>query len=211
VIAKVPFFGLPSTKVSLPESHLADILILFFVQPPVADLHLVADESWERLQEITQQLAFILGDVSRYRKLLHCRGEQAQALLDFLQMASLLAHRFVVQFPYATHTIQASDNPALDAHLRRSLVVAMQRLSAKTSLYPKVFDFKGISLVEDNPVFAGGFADIYKGRLGDRFVCLKMIRVFESSQVDYVVKVRFFLCQLQWRPERRIFSNSHVK
>lgn len=43
--------------------------------------------------------------------------------------------------------------------------------------------------VGDQPLAAGGFADIHKGLIKDKSVCLKVIRLYQVSQVDYVLKV----------------------
>jgi hypothetical protein len=86
---------------------------------------------------------------------------------------------------------QLLDNPKLDSYLRRKLVITLRRLSERTHLYPKCFDLNdSIELIGDDPIIAGSFADICKARFRDQIVCLKMIRVCDSSQVEYITKVR---------------------
>ena len=111
------------------------------------------------------------------------------------------------------HFHQHLDDPDTEAHIRRSLVVAMQRLSRKTNLYPKTFTLKDVMVIDNSRVGAGGFADIYKGRFKDQFVCLKMIRAFKSSQVEYIVKVSFTLSTLRFGilTILRYSSKSHAK
>lgn len=82
------------------------------------------------------------------------------------------------------------NTPDLDPGFRRHLIVTMQRLSKKSQLYPKCFDLKdAVQAIGDDPVAAGSFADIHKGRFQNQLVCIKLIRVYQSSQVEYVVKV----------------------
>lgn len=69
-------------------------------------------------------------------------------------------------------------------------MIATQRLAKTTNLYPKCFALEDIGItVGDQPVAAGGFADIHKGRIQNKSVCLKVIRLYQVSQVDYVLKV----------------------
>ena len=68
----------------------------------------------------------------------------------------------------------------------------MQRLSQKTGLYPECFSLEDMTLVLNEPVTAGGFADIYKGYYKGQMVCLKAIRVYQSSRVQSVLKVYLF-------------------
>ena len=95
---------------------------------------------------------------------------------------------------------QSLDDANADPPTRRSLVVAMQRLSKKTNLYPKFFSLEDGDITEigRDPVAAGSFADIYKARFKNQLVSLKVIRVFEASGVEYVVKVcHFFHVRLE--------------
>ena len=77
----------------------------------------------------------------------------------------------------------------MKAHVRRSLVVAMQRLSKNTNLYPTVFTLEGVTMNGNNAIAAGNFADVYRGEFGGQSVCLKMIKVFESMAVEHTMKV----------------------
>ncbi|KNZ82131.1 putative serine/threonine-protein kinase kinX, partial [Termitomyces sp. J132] len=80
------------------------------------------------------------------------------------------------------------DKPELDVPFRRHLVVATQRLAKRSQLYPACYELQDI--IQDNrlPVEAGGFADIYKGRFEGQTVCLKAIRVYQSTRIEYLLK-----------------------
>ena len=77
----------------------------------------------------------------------------------------------------------------MKAHVRRSLVVAMQRLSKNTNLYPTVFTLKDVTMTGNDAIAAGSFADVYRGIFEGQSVCLKMIKVFGSTAVEYTMKV----------------------
>ncbi|KAG6843459.1 hypothetical protein H0H87_004374, partial [Tephrocybe sp. NHM501043] len=80
------------------------------------------------------------------------------------------------------------DSPNLEARFRRSLIVATQRLSKKSGIYPVCFQLEHVVQEGEHPVTAGGFADIYKGDFRGQAVCLKAIRVYQNTQVKHVLK-----------------------
>ncbi|KAG6816780.1 hypothetical protein H0H87_003043 [Tephrocybe sp. NHM501043] len=110
----------------------------------------------------------ILDNEAHCRALLHARGSDAQVLLNFFQW--LL------------------DDPTLLEDFRRRLIVATQRLSTKSGLYPTCYDLKGVTQDSVEPVTGGGFADIYKGSFRGQAVCLKTIRIYQDSQLQHVLK-----------------------
>ncbi|KAG6871998.1 hypothetical protein C0995_014017 [Termitomyces sp. Mi166 len=113
------------------------------------------------------RLRRVLNDVVLYRQLLRSKGTDAQALLDLFQ--SIL------------------DSSGLDTQFRRLLIVATQRLSRTSGLYPICYELKGVKQ-ECEPVTAGGFADIYKGEFEGHAVCLKAIRIYQDTQVEHLLK-----------------------
>ncbi|KAF9457681.1 kinase-like domain-containing protein [Collybia nuda] len=138
----------------------------------VAEITRTQSPSAENLDEgfrsITTKLTAVFEDVTQYKRLLKCGGENAQRLLDLFQ--ALL---------YSSE---------LDTGLRRRLVVAVQRLSQHSGLYPTCFGLEGVQLVGEDPVTAGSFGDIYRGSLQQQQVCLKVIRIYQASRVDYILK-----------------------
>ncbi|KAG6835373.1 hypothetical protein H0H93_002059 [Arthromyces matolae] len=124
----------------------------------------------EVLADSARKLAIrsILVDARLHRHLLKCAGEEAQLLLDFFQSV-----------------LDSDGFPD-----RGKVVVAMQRLSAKTELYPLRYILDGpLKLVEDHPVNAGRFADIYRANFRGEVICLKVVRVFDSSLVQHMAKI----------------------
>ncbi|KAG6917745.1 hypothetical protein DXG01_001283 [Tephrocybe rancida] len=125
-------------------------------------------EASEKIRELVTRLAVILEDVILYKKLIECHDTAAQKLLDTFQ--TLL------------------DTAGLSSKFKGNLIVATQRLSRRTGLYPKCYNLEDIEMVEDHPVAAGSFADIYKGRFLGQAVCLKVIRVYQNSHVQSFLK-----------------------
>ncbi|KAG6826268.1 hypothetical protein H0H92_000506, partial [Tricholoma furcatifolium] len=118
---------------------------------------------------LIQRVQAILENKQEYRKLLAHRDVHAQRLLDMFQ--SILD----------TFT----DVPP---SLRRNLIVAMQRLSAASGLYPASYELLNITTPELAEC-AGAFADIYKGDCCGRPVCVKSIRLHKGTQMKHFMKV----------------------
>ncbi|KAG6907771.1 hypothetical protein DXG01_007484 [Tephrocybe rancida] len=104
-----------------------------------------------------------------YKEVLKCEGGEAQSLLDAFQW--LL------------------DRPELDISFRRHLIVATRRLAKKSNLYPTCYELGNIVQEGQLPIEAGGFADIYKGWFEGQPVCLKAIRVYQTTRVEYLIKI----------------------
>ncbi|KAF7375734.1 Protein kinase domain-containing protein [Mycena sanguinolenta] len=106
-------------------------------------------------------------DKNSYRKFLAHRGDSAQWLLDLLQ--DILDYE-----------------PNLARKNRCRLFKALIRLSAASQLYPRCFPLTGL---EHETLVAGGtFGDVYIGSLRDRTVAVKIMRVFEQSDIDALLK-----------------------
>ncbi|KAG5333491.1 hypothetical protein C0989_005675 [Termitomyces sp. Mn162] len=116
---------------------------------------------------IVAKLTPLIAQRESLKRLLRSRGRDAQELLDLFQW--LL------------------DQPTLDEQLRKHVIVSAQRISVKTGLYPACHELK--DRIEDTmQAGAGGQADIYKGRYQGRYVCIKVMRVFETMDQELVLK-----------------------
>ncbi|KAG6843839.1 hypothetical protein H0H87_012670, partial [Tephrocybe sp. NHM501043] len=121
-----------------------------------------------------------------YRRLLKCRGADAQTILDAFQSVRdvLSLHERFSNYIFVK---------LLDAGTfseRRQLVVAMRRLSARTQLYPQRYVLDGpVELVHNHPVDSGKYADIYKANFRGQLTCLKVIRAHTASLVQHMAKV----------------------
>jgi serine/threonine protein kinase len=72
----------------------------------------------------------------------------------------------------------------------------MQRLSQKNDRYPSYFALEGVTVTENDPLAVGRVADVYKGTLKDRAVCLKMIKVLDLKDIVKVCSFEAVSCQL---------------
>ncbi|KAJ6521959.1 kinase-like domain-containing protein [Mycena vulgaris] len=112
-----------------------------------------------------------------YTKFLACRGASAQQLLDLLQD--------LLDYDVDVATIN-----------RRRLFTALIRLSGDSKLYPRCLTLTGLE--QGRLVVGGSFGDVYKGLLCDQTVAVKMMRVFEESDIDALLK-EFGREALIWR------------
>ncbi|KAJ7688621.1 kinase-like domain-containing protein [Mycena rosella] len=118
-----------------------------------------------------------LDEKETYAKFLACRGPSAQRLLDLLQ-----------------DFLDYDSN--LATMTRRRLFKALTRLSRESKLHPRCFTLTGL---EQGRLVAGGsFADVYKGSLRGQTVAVKMMRAFDESDIDSLLKA-FGREALIWR------------
>ncbi|KAJ7670977.1 kinase-like domain-containing protein, partial [Mycena rosella] len=115
-----------------------------------------------------------------YTKFLAFRGVSAQRCLDLLQD--------LVDLDYYSNVA---------APKKHRLVKALIRLSGQAELHPRCFTLTSL-LKEEKPVAGGSFGDVYKGKLGDQCVAVKMMRVFGESDIDALLKT-FSREALIWR------------
>lgn len=86
-----------------------------------------------------------------------------------------------------THSLKCLDS-VLDSIHKYRLVKVLIKLSRASGLYPECLFLKGIEVV-GNPVAEGGFGDVYKGQLGDQEIAIKMLRVYQRSDMQQLLKV----------------------
>ena len=77
---------------------------------------------------------------------------------------------------------------AVDPALRRRYVKALIRLSGATGLYPDSLLLEGIETMGD-AVGGGGFADIFKGRHLNQEIAVKVLKVYQKSDIEKLLKV----------------------
>ncbi|KAF9267918.1 kinase-like protein, partial [Marasmius fiardii PR-910] len=69
-----------------------------------------------------------------------------------------------------------------------SIVRAMLHLSKRSSLFPQCLMLKNVKKLGDYAVGGGGFGDVWKGSIGKRIVCLKVVRAYILSDVKQLLK-----------------------
>ena len=99
---------------------------------------------------------------------------------------------------------------AVDLALKRHHVKALIRLSGATGLYPECLVLKGIQIIGD-AVGGGGFADIYKGWLWNQEIAVKVLKVYQKSDMEKLLKVLMYVIFINVIWLRAISRNSHQK
>ncbi|KAG6899285.1 hypothetical protein C0993_011612 [Termitomyces sp. T159_Od127] len=133
--------------------------------------------------DLISQLQVIFHDKLRYQRLLASKDEDAQKLLDLFQW--LL------------------DMPEVDSSFKRELIIGTQRLCKNSSFYPTCYSLNGIKVTDEVPINSGGFADIYRGEFQGRRVCLKVIRLYQSTVIKDFMK-RFSREAILWSQLRHL-------
>ncbi|KAJ7472388.1 kinase-like domain-containing protein [Mycena galericulata] len=125
---------------------------------------------------VAARLVIILRDRKSYEEFLTARDRDAQVLLDLLQ--NLLDHDDFLA-------------------VRPLFFQALLRLSRKSGLHPTCFALSGSHKVEQQ-MAAGGFGDIWKGLVRGQSVSVKIMRLFQDTDIQAVVK-EFGREALIWR------------
>jgi hypothetical protein len=80
------------------------------------------------------------------------------------------------------------DCPHLHHHLKSPFTNALLKLSEKSGLYPECLMLKGVQRL-GNPVAAGTFGDVWKGIIQGESVAIKILRIYEKTDVDNHLQV----------------------
>ncbi|KAK1218361.1 hypothetical protein PQX77_018959 [Marasmius sp. AFHP31] len=84
--------------------------------------------------------------------------------------------------PFVMELLQLLINESpTDSSIREECIIYMRYLSWSHRALPFTFYISGVTRVGDHPVSAGGFSDIWKGRLGATRVCIKVLRFFTQT------------------------------
>ena len=65
---------------------------------------------------------------------------------------------------------------------------ALIKLSRASKLYPECIILKGVNL-QGNPVAGGAYGDVYKGHIEGQILAVKVLKVYEMSERDNLLKV----------------------
>lgn len=75
-----------------------------------------------------------------------------------------------------------------DDRLRWKATRVLARLCEKMNSFPGSLFLRHVSLVQQDAITGGGYADIYMGHYRDRHVSLKRLRVFASDEERQLVQ-----------------------
>ncbi|KAK1223870.1 Rho guanine nucleotide exchange factor [Marasmius sp. AFHP31] len=107
-------------------------------------------------------------DEQKCRRVIQLKGDKAQRWLDLLQALM--------------------DNSEYPGPTRSNIFKVMLHLSKNSGMYPECLTIKNVEKLGEHPVAGGGFGDVWKGRVAERTVCLKIVRVFNASDLQHLVK-----------------------
>ncbi|KAJ8076276.1 hypothetical protein PM082_000695 [Marasmius tenuissimus] len=114
------------------------------------------------------RLGDIMSDGQRQNGILRATGEEAQEWLDLMQL--------LVEYPETPKS------------LRSCMLKMMIRLSRTTGLHPKCLTIQNVERIGRHPISGGAFADIWKGKMGGSVVCMKILRIYSTSDIEQVLK-----------------------
>ncbi|KAK0439172.1 kinase-like domain-containing protein [Armillaria borealis] len=97
---------------------------------------------------------------------------------------------------------QELDDASHPDRYRRARMKCLQALCKARNTVPSSLCLRDVIREGENPVGGGGFADIWKGRLRDAQVCLKVLRVFCPEEQQAKVLRDFCQEALVWRQLR---------
>ncbi|KAK1218793.1 Rho guanine nucleotide exchange factor [Marasmius sp. AFHP31] len=124
------------------------------------------------LEDAQRVLQSVLNDAHKYRKIIDGKGDDAQKCLDLLQVLA--------------------EQPEITNELQASIVKMMLHLLKRSGqLNPICLTAKNVKRRSAFPVGSGGFGYVYKGVIGEQMVCLKLPRIFhttEDPEVDKLLK-----------------------
>ncbi|KAJ8088413.1 Receptor-interacting serine/threonine-protein kinase 1 [Marasmius tenuissimus] len=124
----------------------------------------------EGLDDMRVIVQAVINDREQYKRVLEARGDEAQQCLDALQVLA--------------ETPETNRDP----RLRSSILRMMLHLSKRSGLCPNCLNIKNVKKVGEHPVGGGGFGDVWKGKIDNEVVCLKMVKVYQMSDVQKLVK-----------------------
>ncbi|KAF9260005.1 hypothetical protein L218DRAFT_932993 [Marasmius fiardii PR-910] len=64
----------------------------------------------------------------------------------------------------------------------------MISLCRRSGRHPQCLTIRGVEKLGQYPVGGGAFGDVWRGKVGEQLVCLKVIRAFETSDVQQILK-----------------------
>jgi hypothetical protein len=79
-------------------------------------------------------------------------------------------------------------------------------LSGASGLYPECLNLKGIEIIGEaiiGDARRGGFADVFKGRLRDQVIAVKVLRVYQEWDIEKLLKVMLMYAifdNVKWVP-----------
>ena len=94
-------------------------------------------------------------------------------------------------FPCAkSHDCQVVSSPTASPNLKNRCFRILRKVSPTHGILPNSYFLPGVTLSDDIPCAAGGFADIWKGQLDGNQVCVKAFRTQTPTNLEKIKRVR---------------------
>ncbi|KAF9258864.1 kinase-like protein [Marasmius fiardii PR-910] len=122
----------------------------------------------KHIDEICSIVQTVIADDGQRNQLLKAEREDAQIWLDSLQVAG--------------------ESPKIASHDRSSIFKITLKLSKRSGLCPEFLMIKNVKKIGESPIGGGGFGDVWKGKIEEQTVCLKVIRSFQTSNLQELHK-----------------------
>jgi len=106
-------------------------------------------------------------DNRKYKEVVALRGPEAQSLLNLLQ---------------------ARLDFYMEPQYKPRHVKALVKLSQASGLYPECLTLKGVE-IDALPVDGGSFVDVYRGRLNQTHIAVKVLRDDQTSDIVQLLKL----------------------
>ncbi|KAF7974055.1 hypothetical protein HWV62_13455 [Athelia sp. TMB] len=148
---------------------------MFFDHPTKASALLsITKETFDALRSLdvmalSVQLTVVLMDPIGYERLLERREQSAQSLLDILQAR--------LDYP-------------IEPQFKRRHLHALVKLSELSLRYPECLALKDVTLPDYHIVGGGSFGEVYRGKMAGNDIAVKVLKVYQKSDKDSILKVR---------------------
>jgi len=130
------------------------------------------------------------------------RGDDAQTFIDVVHgvrphfFLSFPRHLLIGTFAFGLppSTDQALDLPDLLPWLRKKCLSVLCKICGRQALLPRSLRVPLCYDRSGNPLYRGGYADVWKGEHRGRHVAVKVLRVYSTSDFDKITSVSFSVC-----------------
>ena len=128
------------------------------------------------------------------------RGEDAQTFIDVIHEVRFHTPSFLrsslitfvlgyLPFKLPPFINQALGLPGLSPRLWRKCLAALCKICGRQGLLPKSLQIPLCYNRLDEPLYHGGYADVWKGERQGRPVAVKVLRVYSTDDFDKITKV----------------------
>lgn len=111
-------------------------------------------------------------------------------LCGYFELISSLTHSYNIWYLMPTFQLLLDPDFSTSAEpwLRKYTLITLRRICQNTLLYPQSYVLNDIK--DASHLDGGGFCDIYRGSYNEQVLCLKVVRLFQKSDKDKMLKVR---------------------